>query len=128
MCKERRRTRDLLLEYDAAIMPPRPRTAGLSMVYPWEDLALATFKQQLYQVLGDNGLNWSEEKLDEILEAIKNNRQILYAHYNNFPARGETEMLYFDLDDKVLYYWENNKYTPINTLLIAETILQGGGA
>ena len=32
---ERYRTRDLLLEYDKAIMPPRPRAAGLSNVYSW---------------------------------------------------------------------------------------------
>jgi hypothetical protein len=31
----RTRTRDLLLEYDIRIMPPRPRAAGLAMVYPW---------------------------------------------------------------------------------------------
>ena len=31
----RERTRDLLLEYDIAIMPPRPRAAGLSMIYTW---------------------------------------------------------------------------------------------
>jgi hypothetical protein len=31
----RERTRDLLLEYDLRIMPPRPRAAGLAMVYPW---------------------------------------------------------------------------------------------
>jgi len=34
MCKERRRTRDRLLEYD---MLARPHTAGLAMVYPWEN-------------------------------------------------------------------------------------------
>ena len=31
----RARTRDLLLEYDIHIMPPRPRAAGLAMIYPW---------------------------------------------------------------------------------------------
>jgi hypothetical protein len=31
----RERTRDLLLEYDFRIMPPRPRAAGLAMIYPW---------------------------------------------------------------------------------------------
>jgi len=33
--RERQRTRDLLLEYDRAIMPPRPRAAGLGSVYTW---------------------------------------------------------------------------------------------
>lgn len=31
----RERTRDLLLEYDHHIMPPRPRAAGLGLVYTW---------------------------------------------------------------------------------------------
>lgn len=31
----RERTRDLLLEYDVHIMPPRPRAAGLGMIYTW---------------------------------------------------------------------------------------------
>ena len=38
---ERRRTRDLLLEYDKAIMPPRPRVAGLSNVYSWGSTVLS---------------------------------------------------------------------------------------
>jgi len=29
------RTRDLLLEYDRMIMPPRPRAAGLGLIYTW---------------------------------------------------------------------------------------------
>jgi len=31
----RARTRDLLLEYDTHIMPPRPRAAGIGIIYPW---------------------------------------------------------------------------------------------
>lgn len=34
-------------------------------------------------------------------------------------------MLYFDLDEKILYYWDN-EYKPVNALLIANTILHGG--
>ena len=34
-CRERHRTRDLLLEYDLNIMPPHPRAGGISIVYPW---------------------------------------------------------------------------------------------
>jgi len=32
---ERYRTRDLLLEYDNKIVPPKPRIAGLNTVYSW---------------------------------------------------------------------------------------------
>jgi len=48
--RERYRTRDLLLEYDTAIMPARPRTAGLAMVYPWENLTLSTLKAQIIEI------------------------------------------------------------------------------
>jgi len=33
----RERTRDLLLEYNQYIMPPRPRAAGLGLIYTWLD-------------------------------------------------------------------------------------------
>ena len=38
------------------------------------------------------------------------------------------EKLYFDLDDKILYYWSGTEYTPVNAMLIAHTILNGGEA
>jgi hypothetical protein len=34
-------------------------------------------------------------------------------------------MLYFDLNEKILYYWDN-AYIPVNAMLIAHTILDGG--
>jgi len=36
-------------------------------------------------------------------------------------------VLYFDIDNKILYYWDN-EYLPANTMLIANTILEGGEA
>jgi len=36
-------------------------------------------------------------------------------------------MLYFDLNEKVLYYW-NEGYIPVNAMLITNTILNGGEA
>ena len=36
-------------------------------------------------------------------------------------------MLYFDLSEKVLYYW-NEEYIPVNAMLIANTIVNGGEA
>jgi len=45
MCKERWRTRDRLLEYDESIMPLRPHSAGLSMIYPWENVTLLTLEK-----------------------------------------------------------------------------------
>lgn len=44
---ERHRTRDRLLEYDINIMPPHPHSAGLSMVYPWENVSLKMLETQI---------------------------------------------------------------------------------
>ena len=155
MCHERRRTRDLLLEYDASIMPPRPRTAGLEMVYlwsndmlkngspdlplpngseatiiyPWETTNLNILSQQLYQLAANSGYTGTLNEFKQYFGLyLENNRQeIIFDIYNNFPAEGRHDLLYFDLQDKVLYHW-NNGYEPVNAMLIANTILNGGEA
>ena len=45
---ERRRTRDLLLEYDQTIMPLRPHMADLGSIYHWENLPLSIISKQLF--------------------------------------------------------------------------------
>lgn len=51
----------------------------------------------------------------------------MFDDYANFPETGSADMLYFDLQEKILYYWDN-EYIPVNTMLIAHTILDGGEA
>ena len=34
----------------------------------------------------------------------------------------------FDLNEKILYYWGGEEYIPVNAMLIAETIVNGGEA
>lgn len=151
----RERTRDLLLEYDRFIMPPRPRAAGLglvyswlesntpstdviynvpipetaefSIVYPWETLGLSLLGDQIYILASRSGYTGTREEFHRYFGTyLENNRQeILFETYNNFPQVGSKEMLYFDLDEKILYYWDN-EYKPVNALLIANTILHGG--
>ena len=41
MSNARQLTRDLLLEYDKVIMPPRPRAAGLGNIYSWGSTILS---------------------------------------------------------------------------------------
>lgn len=48
--KERFRTRDRLLEYDSMIMPLMPHSAGLSVVYPWEDILFSGLAHQLFLI------------------------------------------------------------------------------
>ena len=151
---ERRRTRDLLLEYDKAIMPPRPRAAGISnvyswgstilsdvdtldvpiphqkdvsIIYPWENTSLSIFSNQLYKVALINGFVGTEKEfLDRFVNYVSD-KQIVFEEYVNFPQYGSTSKLYFDLDEKILYYWED-EYIPVNAMLIANTTIEGGEA
>ena len=153
----RERTRDLLLEYDIHIMPPRPRTAGLAMVYPWlnsnveeqgwinippipdtpefhvvypwESIGLSILGDQIYMLAAQSGYSGTREEFHHYFGSyLETNRQeIVFDEFSNFPNVGAQDILYFDLNEKILYYWDN-EYIPVNTLLITNTILQGGEA
>lgn len=151
---ERYRTRDLLLEYDKAIMPPRPRAAGLSnvynwgstiltdegtldapipiqknisLIYPWENTSLTIFSNQLYKVAVVNGFIGTEKDfLDRFVNYVSD-KQIIFENYSEFPQYGSSSKLYFDLEEKILYYWEG-EYIPVNAMLIANTTIEGGEA
>lgn len=152
---ERWRTRDLLLEYDSAIMPPHPRAGGLSMIYPWgsavydnvidmsiphnphtttlsmiypwENTSLNILNHQLYLLAVQAGFDGTEEEFKELFKGYVGPRSIMFATYSAFPAAGITDKLYFDLEEKILYYWDG-EYIPVNAMLIAETRLDGGEA
>ena len=60
---------------------------------------------------------------------LENNRwEILFEQFENFPEEGDIEKLYFDLGENILYYWSRTAYIPVNAMLIANTILNGGDA
>lgn len=124
----RRETRDLLLEYDRSICPPRPRAAGLPIVYPWENISLTIFAKQLYQMAANSGFDGDEQTFINNFGAFLGGRQILYANFNDFPQQGENEKLYFALDEKILYYWSQDGYKPVKTTLIDDTIIYSGDA
>ena len=152
----RARTRDLLLEYDVHIMPPRPRAAGLAMiypwlqsnyvdggwvtipipetdefasVYPWESIGLNMLGDQIYLLAANSGYHGTREEFHHFFGAYleTNKWEIVFDIFENFPEIGESDKLYFDLNEKILYYW-NNEYIPVNAMLITDTILQGGDA
>lgn len=152
---ERHRTRDLLLEYDLSIMPPHPRAGGimvvypwgssayesvvdnyipkqshtttLSMIYPWENTSLNILNQQLYLIAVQNGFEGTIDDFKDLFTSFVGARSIMFATYDTFPAQGITNKLYFDLIEKTLYYW-NEEYIPVNAMLIADTIVDGGEA
>ena len=152
----RARTRDLLLEYDIHIMPPHPRAAGLAMiypwrsnawsgdwiippipdteefkvVYPWESIGLSILSDQIYMLAANSGYSGTREEFHHYFGSyLENNRwEIMFDDYANFPETGETDKLYFDLGENILYCWNDTEYTPVNAMLIADTILNGGEA
>ena len=154
----RERTRDLLLEYDISIIPPRPRAAGLAMVYPWlnsnyeeggwanippipdtpefhivypwESIGLNILGDQIYLLAKNSGYSGTREEFHHYFGSyLETNRwEILFESFSNFPEQGEITKLYFDLDNKILYYWAGNEYIPVNAMLIAHTIINGGEA
>lgn len=154
----RERTRDLLLEYDIRIMPPRPHTAGLAMVYPWlnsnaedpgwvnippipdtpefqvvypwETIGLSILGDQIYMLASQSGYTGTREEFHRYFGSyLETNRwEILFEQFDNFPEVGERDKLYFDLDENILYYWTGTEYVPVNAMLITNTILEGGGA
>jgi len=124
---ERTRTRDLLLEYDKAIMPPKPRAANLKSIYPWEILPLSIFSQQLFNLAEKSGFNGTQKDFFEKFGSLLQSKNTVFKNFINFPEEGEINKLYFALDEKILYYWDN-EYIPVNTMLIANTIINGGEA
>jgi len=127
MSNNRKLTRDLLLEYNFDIMPPRPRAAGLGIIYPWENLNTSILSQQLFSLASKSGFEGTENEFKEQFGSYLQGKQIIYTNFTNFPEIGEINKLYFDLEEKILYYWDK-EYLPINTLLIENTILNSGNA
>ena len=97
------------------------------MVYPWESIGLSILGDQIYILAANSGYNGTREEFHRYFGSYleRNRQEILFETYDNFPQVGQRDMLYFDLDEKILYYWDN-EYIPVNTLLIANTILSGG--
>lgn len=127
MCKERWRTRDLLLEYDSYIVPPRPRAAGLGVIYPWENTSISVLIEQLFTIAAKSGFIGDKTDFKNHFGSYLQNKEVIYDVFDNFPEIGEEDKLYFDLEEKILYYWDT-EYIPVNAMLIANTTINGGEA
>jgi hypothetical protein len=108
-------------------IPHNPHTTKLSMIYPWENTSLNILNHQLYLIAVQSGFDGTEEDFKELFKGYVGPRSIMFATYSAFPDTGITDKLYFDLETKILYYWDE-EYIPVNAMLIAETRLDGGEA
>lgn len=125
------RTRDLLLEFSDLALPFKPRAATINSVYPWEQTNYRMLLQQLYQLAADTGFTGTEEQFKTQFGNYlsRDQKEVIFDMYTNFPLQGDTTKLYFDLTDNILYYWDaTDGYIPVNAMLIANTILEGGEA
>lgn len=118
MCRERKRTRDRLLDYD---LPPRPHTAGLAMVYPWENSSLSILTHQLFLIARNNGYGGEES---DFLDRFSNGGTggVNVGTIDTFPVPGIEDQLYLDVSTEILYYF---KIAPGN---ISEEIADKAGA
>lgn len=127
MYLDRPKTRDLLLEYDVSIRPPRPRAAGLPVVYPWENLSLNIVAEQLYQLAANSGFDKPKDEFFANFGSYLQNKQVVYSNYEDFPITGAADVLYFATDQKALYYWDN-EYKLVKATLVDDTIIYSGDA
>ena len=123
--RERYRTRDLLLPYALIEGPPDPQYADVDMIYPWRNVLLNSVINAIYNVAHSSGYEGDLDSFRSNFGSLLEYQPLIYENYQDFPFVGDTQHLYFDLEEKILYYWDN-KYIPVNILLIEDTILKGG--
>ncbi len=128
MSEARRQTRDLLLDYCEYFLPVVPRTAGLSTVYPWAEATLTLLANQLYQIAANSGYTGTSEDFYQKFGAYIENKSVYFSVFSDFPEEGETDKLYFDTEEKILYCWNINEYIPVSATLIADSIIYSEGA
>ena len=128
MYLDRIKTRDLLLEYDPAIMSLRPRQAGLNIIYPWENQSMMIFVKQLFDLAAASGYEGDQSDFISNFGTYLSRKSVIYANFIDFPEYGENDKLYFALDEKILYYWDNLEYKPVKATLIDNTIIYSGDA
>lgn len=125
MSLERRRTRDLLLDAENP-SAPTSYVSNIRTIYPWENMQLSFFAGQLYTLAKNGGYNGSIENFNSNFGKLLEEKTLEYSNKSDFPSEGEIFKLYFDMEEKILYYWDNNEYRPINANLIENTVVKGG--
>lgn len=99
---ERYRTRDRLIEYDFNIYPAVPHSAGLNIIYPWENIAISQLKAQFIEIVRSNGYVGDEIELwEKFSDGV-----IKTGTLNTFPIPGDKNNLYLDIETDILYYFK----------------------
>lgn len=105
MCKERWRTRDLLLKYGSHDLIPNPSAEGLGIIYPWENINLSILEDYFYKIAFKNGYQDTKEKFWQRFT----HGSVVFGTADTFPAIGDERTLYFDQNTEVLYYFKHTE-------------------
>ena len=106
--RERKRTRDRLLQYDFSIIPAHPHSAGLPMIYPWENLMFNELQNALLQLAKKHGYTGDD---NAFYDKFFNVSSIMRSPFANFPIPGQEDSLYLDEDTDILYYFKQTSNT-----------------
>lgn len=102
---ERRRTRDLLLDYAYDVLPVIPRqTASLPIIYPWAGVTSSVLSKQIYEIAKNNGFVGTEAEF--LIKFANMEEEIFIGSIDTFPPHGEEDKLYLDQTTGVLYYFK----------------------
>lgn len=96
--RERKKTRDRLLDYE---LPPMPFNVIPPMVYPWNNLA-EQLNSYFYTLAQNEGFKGTSEELWQLL--LKDS--IYLGTYETFPEIGEQGVLYIDKNTRIVYIYE----------------------
>lgn len=107
------------------------------MVYPWEtyghsssegsgSFTLEELANGLYELARLSGFTGTQNFFFNNFGRYIQDKEINFLHLNEFPVSGHEDQLYFDLDNKILYYWDVNEFVPVNAMLVADAVLEGG--
>lgn len=114
--RERKRTRDRLLDYYIHEILPMPQTQIVNPVYPWYDQSLSRLSRQIYDIAVMNGFVDTEPNF----WAKFSRGAVTSSVLSQFPVPGNENELYLDTETDVLYYFKqteneiNMQYADLN--------------
>ena len=128
--RQRKRTRDRLLQYDFTRIPALPHSAGLPFVYPWETYYnTATLELQLLQLAQQHGYTGSEQEFWQHFIS----GSVIMGTLQTFPIPGNETCLYLDTQTDILYYFkattqpvDPDKVALIDAAIVDISIIEGG--
>lgn len=116
--RERKRTRDRLLQYDTTIVPT-PYSTSIPMIYPWQNASLAILSHQIFKLAQTSGYTGTE---DLLFRRFNGGAIHPYKTLEEFPIPGIQGDLYLETSTQIVYY-----YTTTTGEIDAENIAAVGG-